>query len=87
MAKKRGRPRKSISTFASSLDLNRSYIARLKRHGKHHRLQQRSFVSGDTTIREQSEVNVILLRGPLRNRDQVLEFNRLNINCFLLMFT
>jgi hypothetical protein len=30
----------------------------------------------DPTLREQAEVSEIILRGPLRNRDQVLEFNR-----------
>uniref|UniRef100_A0A915LCG5 Histone-lysine N-methyltransferase n=1 Tax=Meloidogyne javanica TaxID=6303 RepID=A0A915LCG5_MELJA len=80
LSKKRGRPRKYPSAFSSFLDINRSTIARLKGHGKHHhKHHQRSFVSGDTTIREQSEVNEILLRGPLRNRDQVLEFNRLMV--------
>lgn len=74
MAKKRGRPRKS---FASSHDVNRSISFNIRGRVKHYRHHQRSFVSNDTTIREQSEVNDILLRGPLRNRDQVLEFNRL----------
>jgi hypothetical protein len=43
-------------------------------HHSHRRVHLESI--SNPILREHAEVNEILLRGPLRNREQVLEFNR-----------
>ncbi|KAL3124128.1 hypothetical protein niasHT_004717 [Heterodera trifolii] len=69
MKRKKGRPPKHLAKFDRKTD---------KQHPKRAVALRPERIS-DPTLRETAEVSEILAKGPLRNREKVLEFNRLMV--------